>query len=44
MGGLAEWVEAAAPDFLQEAIEGAPAMRAATVEVTFRFNTSNPLN
>lgn len=44
MGGLAEWVEAGAPDFQQEAIEGAPALRAATVIVTFRFNTGNPLN
>lgn len=42
--GLAEWVEASAPDFLQEAIEGAPAMRAAIVTVLFRFSTGNPLS
>lgn len=41
--GLAEWAEAQAPEFLQEAIEGAPAMRAATVTVLLRFHTANPL-
>lgn len=44
LGGLAEWVEAQAPEFLQEAIEGAPAMRAATVTVLLRFHTGNPLS
>lgn len=43
IGGLAEWTEAQAPEFLQEAIEGAPAMRAATVTVLLRFHTGNPL-
>lgn len=43
IGGLAEWAEAQAPEFLQEAIEGAPAMRAATVTVLLRFHTGNPL-
>lgn len=43
MGGLAEWMEAQAPEFIQEAVEGAPAMRAATVNVLFRFHTSSPL-
>lgn len=43
IGGLAEWAEAQAPEFLQEAIEGAPAMRAATVTVHLRFHTGNPL-
>jgi len=43
IGGLAEWAEAQAPEFLQEAIEGAPAMRAATVTVLLRFHTANPL-
>lgn len=43
LGGLAEWAEAQAPEFLQEAIEGAPAMRAATVTVLLRFHTGNPL-
>lgn len=44
MGGLAEWAEPSAPDFQQEAIEGAPAIRAATVTVTFRFHTASPLS
>jgi len=43
MNGLAEWVEAQAPEFLQEAVEGAPAIRAATVNVLMRFNTTSPL-
>lgn len=43
MDGLAEWVEANAPDFNQEAIEGAPAMRAASLTVQFRYFTANPL-
>lgn len=43
LGGLAEWVESQAPEFLQEAIEGAPAMRAATITVLLRFHTGNPL-
>ena len=44
MSGLAEWMEPQAPDFLQEAIEGAPAIRAATVNVLIRFNTTSPLH
>lgn len=43
LGGLAEWTESQAPEFLQEAIDGAPAMRAATVTVLLRFHTGNPL-
>lgn len=43
MNGLAEWIEAAAPEFLQEATEGAPAIRAATVNVLMRFSTTSPL-
>ena len=44
MNGLAEWMEPQAPDFLQEAIEGAPAIRAATVNVLIRFHTNSPLH
>lgn len=44
MGGLAEWAEPSAPDFQQEAVEGAPAIRAATITVTFRFATTSPLS
>lgn len=43
MGGLAEWIEPQAPEFLQEAIEGVPAIRAATITVLLRFHTANPL-
>lgn len=43
LSGLAEWVEAEAPEFLQDAIEGAPAMRAASVNVRMRFATPSPL-
>jgi hypothetical protein len=44
MNGLAEWMEAQAPDFLQEAIEGAPAIRGVTVNVLIRFHTTSPLH
>lgn len=43
LSGLAEWMEAEAPEFLQDAIEGAPAMRAATLSVRMRFATPSPL-
>ncbi|MFO0110778.1 MAG: acyl-CoA transferase [Alphaproteobacteria bacterium] len=43
INGLAEWIEAEAPEFQQEAIEGAAAMRAATVNVLMRFSTTSPL-
>jgi len=44
IGGLAEWAEAQAPEFLQEAIEGAPSIRMATVTILFRFATASPLS
>jgi len=44
LGGLAEWVEARAPEFIQEVVEGAPAMRAANVNVMMRFHTASPLH
>ncbi len=44
MNGLAEWMEAQAPEFLQEAVEGAPAIRAATINVLVRFCTTSPLH
>lgn len=44
LGGLAEWIEARAPEFIQEAVEGAPAMRAANVNVMMRFHTASPLH
>jgi len=44
LGGLAEWVEAQAPDFNEEPVDGAGTIRAATVPVMIRFFTSDPLN
>lgn len=44
LGGLAEWVEAQAPDFDEEPTEGAATVRAARVPVLIRFFTSDPLN
>lgn len=44
LGGLAEWIEARAPEFVQEAVDGAPAFRAATVGVLMRFHTTSPLH
>ena len=44
MNGLAEWMEAQAPEFLQEAVDGAPAIRAATITVLARFSTNSPLH
>lgn len=44
LDGLAEWVEAQAPNFNDEPIEGAATIRAATAPVMIRFFTSDPLN
>lgn len=44
LSGLAEWSEAKAPDFIDEPIEGAATIRAATVAVLLRFSTTDPLN
>jgi hypothetical protein len=44
LDGLAEWVEARAPDYNEEPIEGAATVRAATVQVMVRFSTTDPLN
>lgn len=44
LGGKAEWVEAHAPDFSEDPIEGAATIRVATVSVMVRFYTSDPLN
>ena len=44
LGGLAEWVEPSAPDILEDPIEGAATVRAATVRVMVRYSTTNPLN
>jgi hypothetical protein len=44
LGGLAEWVEARSPDFVDDPIEGAASVRLATVGVMVRFFTTDPLN
>lgn len=44
LDGLAEWMEARSPDFNDEPIEGAPTIRAATLQVMIRFFTADPLN
>lgn len=44
LDGLAEWVEPAAPDMLEDPMEGAPTVRAAMVRVMVRYATTNPLN
>ncbi len=44
LGGLAEWVEARAPEFLQESIEGTATFRAAMFSVMLRFYTTSPLH
>jgi hypothetical protein len=44
LDGLAEWVEAKAPDFNDDPIEGAATIRSATVQIMVRFFTSDPLN
>ncbi|PZP83838.1 MAG: acyl-CoA transferase [Azospirillum brasilense] len=43
LGGLAEWMEPRAADVLQDDLEGAPAIRLATIPVMIRFHTENPL-
>ncbi|PZP83626.1 MAG: acyl-CoA transferase [Azospirillum brasilense] len=44
LGGLAEWMEPRAADVLQDDLEGAPAIRLATIPVMIRFHTENPLH
>jgi hypothetical protein len=44
LGGLAEWMEAEAPAFIEEPIEGAPTVKMAQVSVMVRFITNDPLN
>ena len=44
LGGLAEWVEAEAPAFIEEPIEGAPTVKMAQLSVMVRFVTNDPLN
>jgi hypothetical protein len=43
LGGLAEWLEWGAPKTSGLAIDGAPALRGATVPVTIHYCSSDPL-
>ena len=44
LGGLAEWLEAEAPAFTEEPIEGAASVKMAQLSIMVRFHTSDPLN
>lgn len=44
LGGLAEWLEAKAPETTIEPIEGSSTIRTANVQVMVRYYTNNPLN
>ena len=44
LDGLAEWMESHAPEFTEDAIEGAATVRMAIVQVMIRFFTTDPLN
>lgn len=44
LGGLAEWMEASAPTFIEEPIEGAGGVKMAQLLVLVRFFTTDPLN
>ena len=44
LGGIAEWVEAEAPTFVEQPIEGTTTVKMATLSIMVRFFTSDPLN
>ncbi|MDE3017055.1 MAG: acyl-CoA transferase [Pseudomonadota bacterium] len=44
LGGIAEWIEAEAPAFIEQPIEGAPTVKMATLSVMVRFTTNDSLN
>ena len=44
LDGIAEWVEAESPAFIEEPIEGAASVKLAQFSVMVRFFTSDPLN
>ena len=43
MGGLCDWVEAAAPEPVDLPIEGAAALKAAVITIVLHYATSDPL-
>ena len=44
LGGIAEWVEAEAPSFVEQPIEGTTTVKMATLSIMVRFFTNDPLN
>lgn len=44
LGGACDWVEALAPKFVDLPVEGAAAIRAATIPVMLHYSTTDPLN
>lgn len=44
LGGIAEWMEARAPELQEEPVEGAPTIKLATVPIMIRYFTTDPLN
>lgn len=44
LGGACDWVEAQAPEFVDLPVEGAAAIRAATIPVMLHYSTTDPLN
>ena len=44
LGGLVDNIQLTAPEFINEVIEGAPAVKAAIVGVILEYVTTNPLN
>jgi hypothetical protein len=43
LGGLCDWMEASAPSSVDLPIEGAEAIKAAIIQVTLHYSTSDPL-
>ena len=44
LGGLVEWLQADAPAFIDEPIDGGASVKMAQLNVVVRFSTSDPLN
>jgi hypothetical protein len=43
LSGSVDFAHLGSPEFMDEAIEGAPALKAAVVPITLEYSTSNPL-
>lgn len=42
LGGLCDWVEAAAPEITELIVEGAPAFKGGEIAITFTYASANP--